>query len=100
MIRKRLRAVEDLVGHFEFVARDNPGAAERLADSVEATLEVLEQMHRLGRRWTPRGPLREVRVRGVSGFENYILYHRPIPGGIEWLAIRHAAQQAPERGRE
>lgn len=63
MIRKRVAAVEGLAERFDYVATANPGA-----------------------------PLGDVRVRAVDGFENYLLYYRPIRGGIEWLAIRHAAQ--------
>ena len=93
MIRKRLRAVDGLIERFEYLARVNPGAAERFVDAVEQTLKTLEQMPRLGREWGVRGSvLADVRVRAVIGLENYLLYYRPIRGGIEWFAVRHAAQ--------
>ena len=101
MIRKRRRAVDELIGQFEYVALRNPGAASRLVDAVERTLRMLEKMPRLGRPWAPRGsPLRQIRVCAVVGFENHVLYYRPIPGGIEWLPVRHAAQDAPEFAKE
>ena len=97
MIRKRLRAVQGLVARFDYIARVRPGAAERFVDTVEATLKRLEAMPRLGRPWARRGtPLGDVRVRSVAGFQNYLLYYRPIHGGIEWVAIRHAAQDEPD----
>jgi plasmid stabilization system protein ParE len=97
MIRKRLKAVEGLVAHFEFVARRSPGAAARLVDAVERTLKSLEKMPRIGRPWGAAGtPRHRIRVRGVTGFDNYVLYYREIAGGVEWLAIRHAAQDEPE----
>ena len=97
MIRKRLRAVEGLVERFEYLARADPGAAVRFVDAVEAALKAVEKMPGIGRRWGARGTsLGTVRVRAVTGFESYRLYYREIPGGIEWLAIRHAAQDEPE----
>ena len=97
MIRKRLRAVDGLVERFEYIARAHPGAAVRFVDAVESTLKTLEKMPGLGRPWGARGtPLGQVRVRAVTGFESYRLYYRAISGGIEWIAIRHAAQDEPE----
>jgi len=94
VIRKRLRAVEALTAHFEHVARRNPGAAVKLVDAVERTLKTLEKMPGLGRAWgEPGTPLHRIRVRGVGGFDAYLLYYREIAGGIEWLAVRHAAQE-------
>lgn len=97
MIRKRLRAVAGLVERFEFIAGANPGAAARFVDALEATLRRLEKMPKLGRAWGPPGtPLAEIRIRAVKGFENYVVYYRPIPDGIEWLAVRHVAQDDPD----
>lgn len=97
MIRKRARAVDGPVERFEYIARANPGAAERFVVAVERTLKTLEKMPRLGRPWGARGtPLSEIRVRAVIGFDNYLLYYRPLRDGIEWLAIRHAAQDDPD----
>ena len=99
MIRKRQRAVDGLVGRFEHIARANPGAAARFVDAVAATLERLEKMPSLGQRWgAPGTPAAELRCRAVKGIENYVLDYRPIPGGIEWLAIRHVAQEEADPG--
>ena len=94
MIRKRMRAVDGLIAHFEYVARRSPGAAAKLVDAVERTLKTIEKMPGLGRPWSEPGtPLHQIRVRGVTGFDSYLLYYREVDGGIEWLAIRHAAQE-------
>jgi plasmid stabilization system protein ParE len=96
MIRRRLAAVDGLIGQFEYVARRDPGAASRLVDAVERTLSMLERMPRLGRPFGESGsPLRRIRVRGVVGFDKHLLYYREIDGGIEWIGIRHASQDEP-----
>jgi len=39
-----------------------------------------------------RRRLRELRVRGVSGFPNQLIFYRPIRGGIEAVRVLHAAR--------
>ena len=54
MIRRLGPFETDLVEQASYIARDDLDAAERLVDSVGATLRKLERMPRLGRRTTAR----------------------------------------------
>ena len=93
MIRRPGAFETDLFEQAAYIARDNIDAAERLVDSVEATLRALERMPRLGRVWrSPAGRRAEVRHRAVNGFPNQLLFYRVIDGGIEALRLLHAAR--------
>lgn len=94
-ILKKPAVWQDLLGHVDFISRDNPDAAERFIDSVEQTFNFLAANPLLGavcafdhptahglRRWL------------VRGFKRYVVYYRPLSNGIEVIRLLHAARDA------
>lgn len=92
-ILKKPAVWQDLLGHVDFISRDNPDAAERFLGSVEATFELLAENPLLGapcafdhpsahglRRWT------------IRGFKRYVIFYRPLSDGIEVIRLLHAAR--------
>jgi toxin ParE1/3/4 len=93
-IIKKPRAEQDLIEHFEFIARDKVPAAERFLAVAQKTIESIAGMPMIGRRWEFSKPhLANIRVYPMpSGFRNYLVFYRPIDYGIELLAVLHGAR--------
>jgi toxin ParE1/3/4 len=86
-------ADRDADEHFIFIAGRNRPAAERFFEALDATLTRLASMPELGERQDFHRPeLARLRAWQVQGFENYIIFYRPIDRGIEVLRVLHAAQ--------
>jgi toxin ParE1/3/4 len=64
--------------------------ALRFYERVQRTFETLAETPRIGRRWKLRG--RDVRSRPVVGFENWLVFYRSVPEGIEILRVLHGAR--------
>ena len=74
------------------IARDNPVAAEKLADKIAAKIELLRDrpsLYRVGR--VPN-------TREMVVHPNYVLIFRVYKNSIHILRIRHAARRWPEGG--
>lgn len=101
MIVRRPQAILDLLEQADFIAQDDADAAQRLVDAAEKTIAVLEKMPRLGRRlpFADRR-LRDLRMRGVEGFPNQIVFYRVIRDGIEVVRVLHAARDLPRALQE
>jgi toxin ParE1/3/4 len=70
-----------------------PHLAIRFLREVNATLENLAAIPGIGARYEPKDPLFEgVRVFPVSRFKKYLIFYRPIKGGIEVLRVLHGAR--------
>ena len=68
---------EDLPGIYAHIARDNPAAAERMLDSVEATFDEIAAQPGCGVIYPTRIPaMSGVRMLPVSGFGNYLIFYR------------------------
>lgn len=79
--------------HLETIATDNPAAASRVVEAAYETFARLAEHPELGRKRTFQNP----RVRGVhswriSGFDNYLIFYRPIPDGVQVLHVYHGAR--------
>jgi toxin ParE1/3/4 len=89
----RPRAERDLDQHFLYIAKHNEPAAERFVLAARATLERLAAAPELGEIWQCANPaLAGIRVWRLSGFENYLVFYRPIDDGIEVIRILHGAR--------
>ena len=78
---------------WEFIARDNPDAAARLIESAYETFKTLAVTPGLGRRRKFSDPrLRGIHSWQISRFDNYLIFYRPIPGGIQVLHVYHGAR--------
>ncbi len=83
----------ELWGIWEFIAKDNPDAATRVVESAYETFKTLALNPALGRPRKFRNPrLKGIRSWHVAGFDNYLIFYRPIPEGIEVLHVYHGAR--------
>lgn len=83
------RAQDDLVDIVQHIAQDNPDAAEKLADAIEAKAKNLcahPKLFRVGRK---RG------TRELIAHQNYLVIYRIRGEMVEILRVKHAAQQWP-----
>ncbi|MBU6410717.1 MAG: type II toxin-antitoxin system RelE/ParE family toxin [Verrucomicrobia bacterium] len=84
---------DELWAIWEYIARDNPDAATRVVEAAYETFMALATNPGLGRQRKFRDPrLKGVRSWLVSGFDNYLIFHRAVPGGIEVLHVYHGAR--------
>ena len=99
MSRKVLKtpyAVLDLAEQAEFIAADNIDAALAFLEAAERDFALLAQRPRAGvRRKIGRKELGEVRSWPIGGFENHVIFYRPIagsPGGVEILRVLYGSR--------
>ena len=92
---KRLVLTEDAILDFEliyeYIAKDNPAAAERHREKLKACCRMLLDQPRIG---STRSDIRPD-MRSISE-GNYVIYYRPIGAGIEIVRVLHGSQD-PER---
>ena len=78
---------------WELIADDNLDAATRVIESAYETFKILAANPGLGRlRKFRDSRLKGVRSWLVSGFDNYLIFYRAIPEGIEVLHVYHGAR--------
>lgn len=84
---------EDLWVIWEFIARDNPPAADRVIAAVKATFLELAATPEIGVRRRFRDPrLAEVRAWRVSGFERYLIFYRVWCDEVQIHHVFHGAR--------
>ena len=86
------RAIEHLAHLREYIARDNPNAANRIASALLEAVERLAQLPNLGRPGRVAGT-RELVVSGSP----YIIPYRLRGDRLEIVAIFHARQKWPKQ---
>lgn len=78
---------------WNFIAKDNPSAATRVIEAAHETFKILAETPGLGRLRRFRNPkLKGIRSCLVSGFDNYLIFYRSIPKGIQVLHVYHGAR--------
>ena len=93
LVKKRPQAKEDLLGHFVYIGRRNPEAAEHFLDAVEQTFVRLATAPEVGRLWESLSPrLVGVRSWTMPRYKKYRIFYRPIPGGIEVLHVLYGGR--------
>lgn len=90
-LRWTLPAVEQLREIFDYIADDNPAAAEQMVERIRLSIRQSTRMPYAGRIGRVGGP-REAIVPGTA----YIVAYRILEDAIHVLAILHGAQQWPE----
>ena len=84
---------DDVLAITQYLLDDSPTSAERFVKLLPPTLADLALMPTKGGRKGFRNPLlADVRTWRVPGFPNYLICYRPVPDGIEILAIVHGAR--------
>ena len=86
------RAIEHLAHLREYIARDNPNAANRIASALLEAAGRLAQLPNLGRPGRV-ADTRELIVRGTP----YIIVYRLRGDRLEVVAVFHARQKWPKR---
>ena len=87
------KAERDLDEVFNFIAADNPGAAERVRRTILNTADFLALHPELGRRIRNTSP-RHVQIRWfvVPTFRDYLIFYQPFQETIVVVRVLHAAQ--------
>jgi len=87
------KAERDLDEVFNFIAADNPDAAERVRRTILNTTDFLVQHPELGRRIRNASP-RHSKIRWfvVPKFHNYLIFYQPFQETVMVVRVLHAAQ--------
>lgn len=92
-IKRTAKAKQDLLEHVLYLAKINPEIADRFIEASEIAFENLAQMPRKGQRQQFKSSeLLEIRRWFIPGFDKYLIFYRPIKGGIEVLRVLHGVQ--------
>lgn len=84
-------AEEDLINIWNYIARDNEEAADRVYDATEDTFELLAESPHIGTSYHPRRiQLKGVRFFPIKRFHSYLIYYREQPKGIEVVRVLHS----------
>jgi toxin ParE1/3/4 len=81
-------AIADLDALWDYIAGDNPTAADRVLDRLNECFTLLSKYPEMG----------ELQPRLADGsyrrfvHRNYVIYYRPIADGIVLVRVLHAAQ--------
>lgn len=89
-------ALDDLEDITNYIASDNPVAAEDVREDILDTAENLGHQPGLGIR--PRfssSRFAGIRFFPASQFPNYLLFYRELPNEVEILRILHGARHLP-----
>jgi toxin ParE1/3/4 len=84
-------AEKDLDQITDFIATDNPAAAHRLVDRIEAKCQGLAEMPGTGRGRDELAP--NLRSSHVG---TYVIFYRPEAGGIEVIRVIHGQRDIPK----
>lgn len=92
-VKRTPKAKQDLLEHVLYLAEINPDLADRFIDASEMAFEKLAQMPLKGKPQSFKSPkLVGVRRWFIPGFDKYLVFYRPIKGGIELLRVLHGMQ--------
>lgn len=87
LIRRTPSSRKDYRAIWYYVAEDNPAAADSLLRVFDSKLQLLSDFPHAGRR---RDEVRR-RLRSFPVGE-YVIYYRPIRGGIQLIRVVHGAR--------
>ena len=87
------KAERDLYDHCDFIAADDPEAAQRVRRVILNTADLLAQHPELGRR-IRHATSRHAQIRWfvVPKFRNYLIFYQPYRETIMVIRVLHAAQ--------
>jgi plasmid stabilization system protein ParE len=86
------RAVADLAAIWEYIAKDNPGAADRVEAAIFTACARLAGRPMLGSRLADITDL-PVRFWSVTSFPNFIVVYRPETDPLQVIAILHGRRE-------
>jgi toxin ParE1/3/4 len=90
-------ARDDILAIYGGISGDNPSAADRWLEAVRATTcQALPRNPLAGvRRDYGRAALAGLRMIGVTGFANYLIFYRVYPEAIQIIRVLHGARDIP-----
>ena len=91
----RAQARADLLHFVEYIADDNPDAAQELKDEIESKTAKLPDHPKLYKPSLRVKGMREMVVRS-----NYIVLYRETPERVEVVNVLHARRQVPKRNKD
>jgi toxin ParE1/3/4 len=80
-------ARSDLDAIYDYIARDNPRAAEALLDKIRTRFRLLAEQPSIGRTRPELAP----RLRGLP-VGNYLIFYRPTDDGVEIARVLHGSR--------
>jgi toxin ParE1/3/4 len=87
VIRRTATSWKDYAAIWDYVAADNPDAADALLRSFDAALRMLSDHPHAGQRRTELRP----RLRSFPA-GNYLIFYRPLRGGVELVRVLHGTR--------
>lgn len=92
-ITKTPQARRDLLELADYIARDSLDTAERFLDAAEAAFQLLASTPELGTLCEFRSPeAAGIRMWSIRGFENYVVFYRPIEDAVDIVRVIHGAR--------
>ena len=90
-ILRTTKAEEDLLEIWSYIADDNPDAADKLLDDIDAACGTLAENPVSGR-------AREELATNLRSFAvgNYLIFYRPNEDGIVVIRVLHGSRDLPE----
>lgn len=87
-IHKRAAVQLDVLEHFSYIGENNIDAADRFLAAVQTALAKLAEMPGMGAVRDFQNPKFEgIRSWPVTGFENFLIFYRPIDDGIDVIRV-------------
>lgn len=86
-IQETLQAQADLADIWQYIARNDEAAADRVLEMIDQKLILLSDSPYLGKeRFDLSSELRSFAVK------NYLIFYRPLNNGIEVIRVLHSAR--------
>jgi toxin ParE1/3/4 len=83
----------ELAAIWDYIAIDNLDAADKFLEAAQSTFQELARMPGMGRNRTfPQARLHNLRSFRIHGFENYLIFYKPIQDGAEVFHVIHGAR--------
>lgn len=93
IVTKTPQARRDLIELADYIARDSLDTAERFLNAAEAAFHLLAGMPEMGALCEFRDPEAVgVRMWSIRGFENYVVFYRPLQDGVDVVRVIHGAR--------
>ena len=93
LVQKMTQAKTDLIEIADYIAADNPEAAERFLDAAEATFAFIASLPSVGRTFRFQSPVAQgMRVWPVEDFERYLIVYRAVESGLAMVRVLHGSR--------
>ncbi len=86
-VDRRPQAALDILDIWDHIAADNPEAADRWVDQIDATFDLMATQPLMGRARPELGD--DLRC---HPFRRYVIYYLPLKDGIEVVRVLHSAR--------